>query len=66
MPTPMMVQPRYQTANPWLSAKTVWPMAITAMLASNAPRPPCRSIHDPTRGAQAPVTNSAQENAPRM
>ena len=29
------------------------------------PRPPCRSIQRPTRGAQAPVTSSAQENAPR-
>ena len=40
MPTPMMVQPRYQTARPWLSASTAWPAAMTTMLASRAPRPP--------------------------
>ena len=66
MPTPMIVQPRYQTARLGVKASTAWPTAITTMLASKAPRPPCRSIHLPTRGAHAPATSSAQENAPRM
>jgi hypothetical protein len=65
MPAPMIVQPRYQTARLGANASTAWPAAITTMLVSNAPRPPCRSIHLPTAGAPAPATSSAHENAPR-
>ena len=64
MPTPITVQPAYQAARSGASDRIAWPAAMTTILRINDPRPPCRSIHRPTRGAQAPVTSSAQEKAP--